>query len=327
MNFHLINKNKKYIIAVSGGPDSMFLLDNIFNNKKLKITNFYICHVNYQKRENSYIDQNIVINYCKIKKIKFFILIVTSDIYDKYYKYSHNFQAIARYIRNDFFLQISLKYNCQGILMGHNLTDNIETFLLQKKRKSIVKYYGLNKISWYFSIFLCKKIKILRIMLNISREKILFYLKKNNINYVLDYSNVLLIYNRNIIRNKLYIDQNKNKKIKKILKIIKQKNNKNKLLIQKMKNYFIKNINNNNILNLENFNKIKNKILKQMILYKYFEKNNLLNLINNKKQKFINEVIKQLLSLKIYIRININNNYYLFKQYKIIKIIKSNTFK
>ncbi|MCU9937407.1 7-cyano-7-deazaguanine synthase [Mycoplasmopsis felis] len=58
-----MEKNKKYLIAVSGGPDSMFLLD------KYKNKNIIVARVNYNQRKDSHIDTNIVKEYCKKNNI------------------------------------------------------------------------------------------------------------------------------------------------------------------------------------------------------------------------------------------------------------------
>lgn len=56
METKLLKQNAKYVIGVSGGPDSMFLLDNIYNSE-LDINNFIVCLVNYQKRKDSDYDE------------------------------------------------------------------------------------------------------------------------------------------------------------------------------------------------------------------------------------------------------------------------------
>lgn len=54
-----IDISKKMLLGVSGGPDSMFLL-NLLKNK-----NIIVAHVNYNKRETSKVDEEIVVDFCK----------------------------------------------------------------------------------------------------------------------------------------------------------------------------------------------------------------------------------------------------------------------
>ncbi|SYV97970.1 tRNA(Ile)-lysidine synthase, partial [Mycoplasmopsis edwardii] len=57
--------NKKYLIAVSGGPDSMYLLN------KYKDKDVVVATVNYNQRHDSGVDFNIVKDFCKLYNIKF----------------------------------------------------------------------------------------------------------------------------------------------------------------------------------------------------------------------------------------------------------------
>ena len=99
--FKELNIDKNYIVGVSGGPDSMFLLDNFVRSGFRKII---VCHVNYKKRLSSDRDELTVKKYCQDKKIKFILLKVTNQIYKYYDQFNSNFQAKARMIRYDFFL-------------------------------------------------------------------------------------------------------------------------------------------------------------------------------------------------------------------------------
>ena len=54
-----LDKNKTYIIGVSGGCDSMALLDMCRNNKM----NIVIVHINYNLREDTSLDYQTVLGY------------------------------------------------------------------------------------------------------------------------------------------------------------------------------------------------------------------------------------------------------------------------
>jgi tRNA(Ile)-lysidine synthase len=70
-----------YIAAISGGPDSMALLDIYKKNIKC------VCHVNYNFRKDSSKDTNIVKKYCLKNRIKLFIKTIKPTIYiDKPFK-------------------------------------------------------------------------------------------------------------------------------------------------------------------------------------------------------------------------------------------------
>ncbi|ALA96937.1 tRNA(Ile)-lysidine synthetase [Spiroplasma kunkelii CR2-3x] len=315
METKLLKKNEKYVIGVSGGPDSMFLLDNIYNNSEFDINNFIVCLVNYQKRKDSDYDEQIVVEYCQKRNIKVYVKKVTAKHYEQYQTNSHNFQAVARSIRYDFFLQISEKKCFQGVLIAHNLTDHIETYILQKQRNGIVEYYGLNKTSYYYSQLFNKKLKILRIMLKISREEIIEYLFHQQINYAIDSTNILAIYNRNIIRNEIQ-DIN----LQDMLLEIEEKNKENEQLKLVAKKYLIENFGQ---INVTSFNALNNIHLQKIIIFNYFKINKFVYLISNKKRKFLDEIIKELKSLKPNIILKINSRYSLIKSYDNVEIVNN----
>ena len=113
-----VSLTSKFLIGVSGGPDSMYLLWHL---KKLDVI---VVHVNYHKRIDSDNDQKIVEEFCKTYNIPFEVLEITS------HNEKGNFQAIARQERYDFYKKIYQKYNCNYLLLAHHKDDFIETGML-----------------------------------------------------------------------------------------------------------------------------------------------------------------------------------------------------
>lgn len=177
---------KKFIAAVSGGPDSMALLN------KYKDQIIAVCSVDYNKRENSWLDNKIVEEFCTHHNINYHLLTVSDDIYMKYS--DNNFQNMARKIRYDFFLKVANDYRIFDILIAHNKNDWLETAYMQYNKKSKSLYYGIKKYSNY------KNLNIYRPLIKIKKENLKQYCNKNNVKYALDYTNDLDIYERNKIR-------------------------------------------------------------------------------------------------------------------------------
>ena len=181
-----IFSKKKYIIAVSGGPDSMALL--YFYRKYIKAA----CVVNYNKREDSLNDINIVKEQCAKYKIPVEVHTVDKGVYENN---KENFQSLARKIRYDFFVKMSQKYKTDTILMAHHIDDFLESAYMQKFKKSKALFYGIQKYSKYQDI-------------NIYRP-FLFEFRKNTLQrmcdeykipYAIDSSNDSDIYERNRVR-------------------------------------------------------------------------------------------------------------------------------
>ncbi len=302
INEKILSKNNNYVVAVSGGPDSIFLLYWLV---KKGYYNLYVAHVNYNKRKDSKIDEKIVRLFCEVNKLNSYVKSVTNEDYKKYMKIANNnFQNIARIIRYDFFEKIAIENNAK-ILIAHNLNDLIETYIIQKRRKSIIKYWGIKEKSFYGK----NKIEILRPILNLKKSEIINFLKINNINYAIDCTNNSLMYERNKIRKTINDEQIKNylQEIKKDNKLLEKKEN-------NLKKYYNIIVDENKI-NIELFNsKITEE--KLMIIFKYFENNNLLWILLNNKRSLIKEIVKQLESKKPNIIIHLKKKYLFVKEYK-----------
>ncbi len=150
---------RKYLAAVSGGPDSMALLDLYRDIIKV------VCHVNYKKRVDSDYDQGIVEKYCEEHGIKCYSKVLT----DVDYEPGGNFQSLARQIRYDFFVEVAQKENLDTILIAHNLNDHLETAYMNIKRKSLAPFYGIKKINHY------KNLKIIRPLITIKKDDLQWY--------------------------------------------------------------------------------------------------------------------------------------------------------
>jgi len=140
---YLINKGDNIIIGVSGGPDSMCLLD-ILNSLKdeLKI-NIYVCHVNHCLRENAILDEEYVINYCKKNNIEYFVKRVDIKNKSKFEKTSE--EEAGRHARYEFFEDTLIKTQSTKIAVAHNACDNVETIIMNLLRGSRYIWFKGNR--------------------------------------------------------------------------------------------------------------------------------------------------------------------------------------
>jgi len=180
---------KKYLLAVSGGSDSI-CLTSIFYHLKL---NFATAHCNFKLRnEESEQDELFVRNFILTKKIKgYFKAFNTKEIAEKN---KTSIQEEARNLRYQWFKALKEKYNFDYIVTAHHREDNIETFFINSIRGTGIK--GLTGIPIATN-------NIIRPMLAISKSEINQYLDKNNIAYRNDSSNNSLKYSRNYLRHKI----------------------------------------------------------------------------------------------------------------------------
>lgn len=174
-----------YLIAVSGGPDSMFLL-NLFKKKPI-----VVAHVNYHKREDSNVDEQIVRDFCQANNIPLEVLNVSE-------KATGNFQAWAREVRYNFFKQVYEKYECDKLLMAHHKDDFIETALMQQRSGRVPRFFGIKEKNYLNDMFIERPLVDWYF-----KSEIVSYLDKQGIKYALDYTNDEPIYERNKIRLEL----------------------------------------------------------------------------------------------------------------------------
>ena len=125
-----LNINKNFIVAVSGGPDSLALsfLAKIYSIKKCTDVKYFI--VDHKLRNNSTLEAKHVKKKLKDFAIKLNILTW------KGLKPKKNIQSIARDKRYELLTGIAKKYRIQNILLGHHLDDLFENFFIRILRGS-----------------------------------------------------------------------------------------------------------------------------------------------------------------------------------------------
>lgn len=198
--------NKKWIVAVSGGPDSMALLDMCRKHQM----NIMVAHVNYHKRKSANRDERCVQVYCDQHKIEMKVLHPKKNTND-------NFQAWARDVRYHFFFECCDEMNAHGILVAHHQDDVIETYLLQKQRKAIPTVYGIGSRVDF------KGYTIVRPLLHLSKKQCIAYCEKHGVVYQTDESNLTDNYARNKVRHHI-VEKMSNSDRKAIIDEIKQLN-------------------------------------------------------------------------------------------------------
>ena len=182
---NLIEKNETIVVGVSGGIDSMVLLNVLYRlNYKL-----VIAHVNHNVRVESKDELIFVKNYALKRNIPF-----ESIVLDKIN--GVNFQDKARQLRYDFFFDVAKKYNATKIATAHHLDDLLETVLMRISRGSnLYGYGGIKPIIYYDNL------AIIRPLLCVNRSEIKEYQETNSIPFMEDNSNSKDKYTRNRYRH------------------------------------------------------------------------------------------------------------------------------
>ncbi len=180
-------QQKTYLLAVSGGVDSMVLAD-LF---QVSGFSFHIAHINYHLRnEDSNLDQKLVFDFCEKHKIPFHLYEVSENDNQP----ENSIQNWARELRYRYFREIKEKENLDYIVTAHHLNDQLETFIINLSKASGIR--GLSGIPQ-------NENGILRPLLGFSKDEIYDFAKENQIDFREDQSNQKTDYLRNKIRHNI----------------------------------------------------------------------------------------------------------------------------
>lgn len=190
--YELISNGDKLVLGVSGGPDSMCMLNVLKEIKENGTLDFEITvvHINHMIREEAKDDENYVKKYCKENGINFYSRSIDVEKIANTSKIGT--EEAGRNERYKFFDEILRKTASSKIAIAHNKNDNAETVIMNIIRGSGVS--GLKGIE-------AKREKYIRPLIECEREEIEEYCEKENLNPRIDKTNFENIYTRNKIRN------------------------------------------------------------------------------------------------------------------------------
>lgn len=189
----LISQNDKIIVGVSGGIDSVVLLDLLIELKSREHLEIAVAHVNHRLRdEESDEDERFVKKLAEEYSIECFVHGADTKAFMVEHKTS--LQVGAREIRYKFFETVKILKNFTKIATAHNANDNAETVLFNLLRGSGAN--GLGGIP-------VKRNDIVRPLLFAERSEIEQYAKLKSLKFREDSSNIKDYYTRNFIRHSI----------------------------------------------------------------------------------------------------------------------------
>lgn len=246
-NYDIDKSDLTYLVAFSGGFDSMCLLDCL---KKITSNRIVAIHLNHNWRgEESDNEEKNCADFCSSLGVDFYSEKLTSDI-------AHT-ETAARDARYSFFEKCSKKFNSNVIFTAHNKNDNAETLIYRICLGTGIT--GLQGISPHREIYY-------RPLLEITREEIEKYCIENKLRPNSDSSNFDTKYKRNFIRAKVMpilreVNSNSIDTINSLAEVAREENE----IINEYINSILKKISDDNKINTQKFFKLSGSLQKRII--------------------------------------------------------------
>jgi len=203
--YDLIKNGDNIVVGVSGGPDSITLLNVLLNIKEELNFNITVAHINHMIRPEADEETKYVENFCIEKNIQCFVKKEKVEEIAKNNKVGT--EEAGREIRYAFFDEVLENVKANKIATAHNANDNAETVLM-----NIIRGSGTSGLKGIEAI---REDKYIRPLIECTRDEIEQYCEERNLQPKIDKSNMENIYTRNKTRNLLipYIKENFNPNI------------------------------------------------------------------------------------------------------------------
>ncbi len=189
---NLLSYGDSVLVAVSGGADSVCLLDVLNEIKNEYALSLYVAHVNHMLRaEEATRDAEFVREICKQYDIPFYYREI--DVANIAMCNKISCEEAGRVARYDFFLHLKATLSINKIATAHNKNDNIETVCMRFLRGTGIDGLG--------GIPIANNQEIIRPLLHTSRKEIEEYIAYKQLKHITDSSNLTDDYTRNRIRH------------------------------------------------------------------------------------------------------------------------------
>lgn len=182
-------EDKRIILALSGGIDSMVLADMLLQSK----ADFVVAHCNFHLRgEESDGDEQFVCDYASRNGLT--IYVKQCDTMDYAKEHGISIEMAARDLRYAWFEELRQQLGYDYIAVAHHADDQLETFFINLLRGAGIRgLKGMQPVNGH----------IIRPLLNISRAEIQQYAEEHQLQWREDHTNAETLYLRNKIRHEL----------------------------------------------------------------------------------------------------------------------------
>ena len=254
--YNLIENGDRIVLGVSGGPDSICMLNilnDIRNDKKLHMEfDIIVAHVNHLIRDEAKDDEIFVKDFCEKIGVQFYSKSI--DIQKIANNNKIGTEEAGRNARYEFFDEVLKKTDSNKVAIAHNKNDKVETMIMNVLRGSgIAGLKGIEPI---------KNGKYIRPLIECERFEIEQYCKDKQIDARIKVRNVVIPYikeefNPNIVQTMDRLSQLIKEEDEYLDKVVRDKYN--ELILEENLREFV--------MNLKEFNKQEKVIKSRILLY------------------------------------------------------------
>lgn len=193
---NLIEKGESILLGVSGGPDSLTMLDLFCRIKDECELELLVFHLNHMFRQEAFAEAEYVKKVAEGYGLE--VIVEEFNVPEYIEKHGYSPEEGARLARFHFLEKWAGKYEIKKIALAHNKDDLIETVFL-----NIFRGTGLKGLAGILPFTERNNILIIHPLLDFFRQEIEEYCRERNLNPCYDRTNEELIYTRNKLRNKI----------------------------------------------------------------------------------------------------------------------------
>ncbi|KXA13122.1 tRNA(Ile)-lysidine synthetase [Fusobacterium equinum] len=191
--YQYIQEGDRILVAFSGGPDSVFLVEMLLQLQEQLSFQMLLLHLHHMiRQEDADRDYQFCLEYARKKNLE--IIAKKLDVPSYAKENRQSLEEAGRNLRYKFFQEIRKEKSYHKIATAHHLDDHLETFFFRLLRGSSME--GLAGISR-------KQGDRIRPLRDFEKKEILFYLEEHQIPYCHDKTNEEVEYSRNRIRLEL----------------------------------------------------------------------------------------------------------------------------
>ncbi len=191
--YSMIEPGETVICAVSGGPDSMCLLDSLHILSSESGFSLYVAHLHHHMRgEQADKDAQLVLDFSKQRNIP--AEVGHEEVFDLAETLGVGVEEAGRIARYDFFFRLLKRTGAHKIALGHNMNDQAETVIMRLARGAGTQgLAGIPPVNG----------PVIRPVIQVPRNLIEDYCRKRNLPVITDIYNFDLRYTRNLVRHKI----------------------------------------------------------------------------------------------------------------------------